>query len=154
MAGGRPGGLPGERALPALEPAPALWRGIVTALVIVVPAGVLNQLLVDSGDIDAASPVAIVFWVLILAGGAAGGWAVVRLSPDASLLYAAGAAAGAYLIVQGFGVVRRLVAGEDLSWLAYPMLAMMMATFGLFGGMFARRWHRTIGDDRGTGGTG
>ncbi len=151
MAGRPGGGLPGERELPVLEPTQALWRGIVTALVIVVPAGVLNQLLIDSGDLSATSPLTFVFWLLILLGGAAGGWAVIRLSPDASLLLAAGAAAAAYLIIQAVGVARRLVAGDDISWIAYPFLALMMAVFGMFGGRFGRRWNRTVGDGRATG---
>lgn len=130
------------RPLPVLTPGQALWRGVVTALVLVLPAGVLNQLLINSGDIEASSPFAILFWILILLGGAAGGWAVIRLSPDAPLSYPAGAAALAYGIVQAIGVLRRLVADETISWLGYPLLALLMATCGMLGGMFARRWQR------------
>lgn len=134
-----------QRALPELSPRQALWRGTVTALVLVLPAGIFNQLLINSGDIDATSPFAVLFWILILLGGAAGGWAVIRLSADAPLPYAAGAAALAYGIVQAIGVVRRLGAGEDISWLGYPFLAILMATCGMLGGMFARKWQQQNG---------
>ena len=82
------------------------------------------------------------FWALILLGGAAGGWATIRLSPAASLPYPAGAAALSYLVVQAVGVVLRLIDGDSISWLAYPFLALFMATCGMLGGMFARRWLR------------
>lgn len=126
--------------LPELEPGQAFWRGIVTTLVVTLPAGILNQILVDSGDIETDSPLAMIFWLLILLGGAAGGWAVIRLAPTARLGLAAGAAAVAYVITQSFGVIKRLIEGEHISWLAYPFLALLMATCGMLGGMFARRW--------------
>jgi hypothetical protein len=130
---------PSLQPLPELTPGQAFWRGTVTALVVALPAGVMNQVLVDSGEVSAGSPVAILFWLLILLGGAAGGWTVVRLAPTATLAHASGAAALAYGIVQSLGVVRRLVTGDPISWLAFPFLALLMATCGMLGAMFARR---------------
>jgi hypothetical protein len=129
-----------RQQLPEFPPLQAMLRGTVTALVIVLPAGILNQLLVNSGDLEPTSPGAFLFWILILLGGAAGGWATIRLSPAAPLAYPAGAAALSYVIVQAIGVVRRLADGDDISWLAYPFLALFMATCGMLGGLFARRW--------------
>jgi hypothetical protein len=137
--------------LPELRPRQALWRGTVTALVVVLPVGVLNQFLVSSGELEPTSPFTILLWLLILLGGASGGWAVIRLSPAAPLSYAAGAAALAYGIVQAIGVVRRLWAGETIGWLGYPLLALLMATCGMLGGMFARRWQRAPGPGGPTG---
>jgi hypothetical protein len=134
---------PGPRQeLPELPPFPAMVRGVVTALVIVAPAAVLNNVLIEGGDIDANSPATFLFWALILLGGAAGGWATIRLSPAAPLPYPAGAAALSYVLVQAVGVVLRLIDGDDISWIAYPFLALFMATCGMLGGMFARRWLR------------
>lgn len=142
--------------LPELDPPRAYWRGTVTALVVVLPVGILNQLLVDSGDTGGGSgsdggtgPWVVLLWVLIMLGGAAGGWAVRRLSPRAHLAWAAGAAATAYGVVQAIGVVRRLFAGEAISWIAYPFLALLMATCGLLGGMYAGRMTRRYGDGTG-----
>lgn len=135
----------GPRPLPELSPPQALWRGLITALVVVAPVAVLNQFLVDSGDLDPSSPAAFLLWALILFGGAAGGWATIRLSPPASLAYAAGAAALAYIAIQSVGVVLRLLDGRSISWVAYPFLALLMATCGMLGGAFARRWTRTAG---------
>ena len=135
-------GSNGGRDLPELTPPQAMLRGTISALVVVAPAAVLNQLLIDSETIEPTSPVTFLFWALILLGGAAGGWATVRLSPAAGLSWAAGTAALAYAVVQAVGVVLRLIDGEKISWLAYPFLALLMATCGMLGGLFARRWLR------------
>ncbi len=127
--------------VPSLSPAQATWRGTVTALVVALPVAVLNQLLVSSGDVDGGSPLVLLFWAIILFGAAAGGWGVIRLCQEAPLAYAAAAGALAYAIVQGIGVVSRTLRGASLSWAAYPLLAVMMATAAMLGGMFARRWN-------------
>lgn len=142
---------PDLHQLPELEPVQAFWRGTVTALVVVLPVGVANQLLVDSADSGGAddkgfSPWVVLLWALIMLGGAAGGWAVRRLSPRAHLAWAAGAAATAYGIVQAIGVIRRLFSGEPISWIAYPFLALLMATCGVLGAMYAGRMTRRYGD--------
>lgn len=129
--------------VPSLSPAQAMWRGVVTALVVALPVAVFNQLLVSSEDIDGDSPVVLFFWVLILFGAAAGGWGVLRLCPQAALAHAAAAGAIAYVVVQAIGIVTRTIRGEALSWAAFPLLALMMATAGMLGGMFARRWNST-----------
>ena len=59
---------------------------------------------------------------------------------------AAAAGATAYLVVQAIGVVRRLISDEPISWLAYPFLALLMATCGLLGGIYAGRMTRRYGD--------
>lgn len=140
--GGHRDASTGQLILPELSPFQALWRGTITALVLVFPAAILNQLVVDGSEGDGIPPAVFFFWMLILLGGAAGGWAVLRLSHAAPLSYAAGAAALSYAIPQTVGVVRRLIADEPISWLGYPMLALLMATVGMLGGMLARRWQR------------
>lgn len=125
-----------------MSPIRAVWRGAVTALVVALPIAVFNQLLVSAGDVEEGSPVVLLFWLLILFGAAAGGWGVLRLAPDAALSHAAAAGALAYVVVQGIGIVSRLARGEPLSWVAFPLLALMMATAAMLGGMFGRRWNR------------
>ena len=142
---------PQMRALPEMTPPQAYWRGTITALVVALPVGVLSQVLVSGGDVDEGSPWVLLFWVLIMFGAAAGGWAVRRLSPSASLAWAAGAAATAYAVVQAIGVVRRLANGDDISWIAYPFLALLMATCGLLGALYAGRMARRYGDGEGGG---
>jgi hypothetical protein len=126
-----------------MSPTQAMWRGAVTALVVALPVAIVNQLLVAAGDINEGSAATLVLWVLILFGATAGGWAVLRLCPAAELWNAAGAGAIAYAVVQGIGIVSRLWRGESLSWIAFPMLALLMATSAMLGGMFGRNWNRT-----------
>ncbi|MFV0317520.1 MAG: hypothetical protein ACK5O2_11255 [Microthrixaceae bacterium] len=125
-----------------MKPTQAVLRGAITALVVALPVAVFNQLLVSSGDIDSDSPAVLLFWVLILFGAAAGGWGVLRLAPDASLAHAAASGAIAYVVVQAIGIVSRTIRGEDLSWIAYPLLLVLMATAAMLGGMFGRYWNR------------
>lgn len=133
--------------IPNLSPVQAMWRGVVTALVVALPVAVFNQLLVSSGDIEGDSPVVLLLWLLIFFGAAAGGWGVLRLCPQAALAHAAGAGAIAYVVVQTIGIVTRTIRGESLSWAAFPLLALMMATAAMLGGMFGRRWNRTGAED-------
>ena len=129
------------RPLPAVSPLGAVWRGTVTALVLAVPAAVVNQFVLD--DADTAWTLGL--RLVIMFGAAAGGYAVIRLCPDAGLPHAAAAGAAAYVIVQGVGVLRRLTSGEPISWLAYPFLMLMLATIAMLGGVFARRAVRRYG---------
>ena len=126
-----------------MSPIQAMWRGAVTALVVALPCAILNEILQAGEDGGDATIAALVFNALILFGAAAGGWATIRLSPPAELSHAAGSGALAYVIVQGIGILSRSVRGEEISWIAYPLLLLLMATVAMFGGMFARRWNRT-----------
>jgi predicted permease len=128
---------------PSLSPAQAMWRGALTALVVALPVALFNQVLVSSGDIEGDSPAVLLFWVLIFFGAAAGGWGVIRLCPQAALARAAASGAIAYVVVQTIGIVTRTIRGEALSWTAFPLLALMMATAATLGGMFGRRWNVT-----------
>jgi hypothetical protein len=138
--------------LPDLEPLQAVWRGAVTALVVVLPVAVFNNVLVADGE-DASSPLVLLLFGLILLGGASGGWAVIRLSSRAGLPYAAAAAAAAYVVAQGLGVVLRLMRGDEINWFGYPLAALLMATCGMLGGMFARRWQAPPGSASSDGGS-
>lgn len=122
-----------------MEPTAACIRGLATALFLFVPAAVLNLIVTGGGDGTASPFIASIFYVFILLGAGAGGWATIRLSTDAPLWYASAAPLGAYVIVQGFGVIRRLIGSGDLRWGAYIFQALLIATCGMLGGMFARR---------------
>lgn len=122
-----------------MAPGAALWRAIITSLCLFVPAALLNLALTPDGDQGPSAAIAAIFYLAILLGAGAGGWAMIRLSPDAALGYASSAPALAYLVVQGFGVIRRLVASEPVRWGAYVFLLLLVSTCGMLGGMFARR---------------
>ena len=123
-----------------LTPTAAVRQGLLAALTVAVPAALLNVLLVDREG--SSSPWKFALWLVIMFGAAAGGFAVLRLSRSAGLVHAAAAGFWTYVIVQGIGVLRRLFAGEPISWLALPFLALLMATCAMLGGAFERRWER------------
>jgi len=123
------------RPLPRLSAGAAVWRGTATALVVALPAAILNQFAAESG----ATLWTLLLWIVIMFGAASGGYAVRRLCPAARLHHAAAAGALAYVIVQSIGVVRRLFSGEPISWLAYPFLALLMASVAMLGGVYASR---------------
>jgi hypothetical protein len=123
-----------------LTPSAAVRQGVLTALTVALPAALLNVLLVDKEGTN--SPWKFALWFVILFGGAAGGFAVLRLSKSAGFVHAASAAFWAYLIVQGIGVVRRLFSGAPISWIAFPFLALLMATCGMLGGALERKWEQ------------
>lgn len=122
-----------------MTPPAALWRGMLTALFLFVPAALLNLAVSSDADAGPSPLVTAVFYVVILLGAGAGGWATIRLSPDAHLWYASASPTLAYLVVQGFGIVRRLLASEQIRWGAYVFHFLLVATCGMLGGMFARR---------------
>ena len=123
-----------------LTPSAAVRQGVLTALTVALPAALLNVLLVYKEG--TSSPWKFALWFVILFGGAAGGFAVLRLSKSAGLAHAASAAFWAYVVVQGIGVVRRLFSGAPISWIAFPFLALLMATCGMLGGALERKWER------------
>ena len=45
------------------------------------------------------------------------------------------------MLVQGFGVVRHLIVGEDVSWLSIPFSALLASSTGTVGGIVAN-WLR------------
>jgi len=118
-----------------MGPGAAVWRGTLTALVLALPAGILNQFAARDGT----TVWVLALWVVIMFGAASGGYAVRRLCPTARLHHAAAAGALAYAIVQSLGVLRRLFSGEPISWLAYPFLALLMASLAMLGGVYATR---------------
>jgi len=132
------------RPLPRVAPGQAVWRGTLTALVLALPAGILNQFAARDG----AMVWVLLLWLVIMFGAASGGYAVRRLCPDARLHHAAAAGALAYVIVQSIGVIRRLFTGEPISWLGYPFLALLMASVAMLGGVYATRIVRRYGERR------
>ncbi|MBV6508807.1 MAG: hypothetical protein JJLCMIEE_01873 [Acidimicrobiales bacterium] len=131
---------------PSIAPATfdvrAVVPGALTTLVLALVAGVVNQVLVDRGTIEEGSPLAFFFFLLIVLAGAVGGFVSGRRAPDSPLLHGAVASASAYLLVQGIGVIRRLIAGDPLNWLSYLYLAVLMATCGMLGALLANHRNR------------
>lgn len=127
----------------------SVLKGTAVTLAITVPPAVVVQLM-DDGDDMAASNWTRVAFLVILVGFGAGGWVAARRQPTAPLAHGAAAAFVAWAIVQGIGIVRRLVAGDSLDWLSFVFAALLAASTGAVGGLLAdRRRHRSGARDRG-----
>jgi hypothetical protein len=122
----------------------AVWQPALSVSVFLLPLAILQQVLVDHGTIDRSGSASMLFYAVFLFLAAACGYAAARLASDRLLQHGAAAAALAYVVVQGIGIVRHLiVGGEVLTRLpSYVFLALLMATCGMLGAMLERRSRR------------
>ena len=102
------------------------------------PAAALSSLFVDD---DTSSAWSILFGVVTLFGFMVAGYGAGRIRNDTPMLHGATAAALCYVVVQIFGVVRRLASGESINPAMYPLTALLAATMGVAGALFAD-WYR------------
>ena len=121
--------------LPRLERRSVLTGAAVT-IVLAVPPAVIGLLLSEDDTMEGSTWVPFLFAWIVLAFFL-GGLVAARSQPHAPLAHGAIAALTAYGLVQGVGVIRHLVAGEDLSWLSIAFAAMLSSSIGTLGGIVA-----------------
>jgi putative membrane protein (TIGR04086 family) len=119
----------------------AIGLGVVVAIATTLPLAILGQLLSDYDD-GGVSGIVFLFFFLILAGLAVGGYVAGTRQPSAPLTHGILAALGAYLIVQAIGLVLNLARGDDVSLAAIVVNAGLAAAMGLVGGWIAD-WRAT-----------
>ncbi|MFW2383711.1 MAG: hypothetical protein ACN4GZ_18315 [Acidimicrobiales bacterium] len=121
------------------------WNVVRTAalsgLVLLVPLTLLSLWVIDDGSSSYAK---LGFFGLTMFGFAAAGYGGGKLAPMAPMTHGALGAAGTWAIIQAFGVVRRLISGEEINVIGYPLQAMIAAGCGVFGAVFAD-WVRRSG---------
>lgn len=113
---------------------PAVWRAAVSTMALALPLAVLQTWLVDSGRVGKGEPLNLLMYLAIMSTGALGGFAAAKMV-DANALRNGAAAAGlAALVIQIGADVRHLIVGDPITGpLAWIFLALLMATFGMFG---------------------
>jgi putative membrane protein (TIGR04086 family) len=119
----------------------AIGLGALVAMAICVPLAVVSQIISDYGNGDAAG-VVVVFYFVVLAGLAAGGFVAGSRRPETPLSHGILAAVVAYVVVQGIGVLVNLARGDDISVVAIVFNAGLAAAMGLLGGWLAN-WRAT-----------
>lgn len=126
-----------DRIVPNLD-----WNVIrsaaATGLLIIVPAAVVSALIFDE---NSDSSWAILFGFVVLTGFVTAGYLAGAKRSDTPMMHGAAAALACYVVVQLFGLLRRLAAGDDINLISYPVSALFAATFGVAGGVFAD-WNR------------
>ena len=115
-------------------------------LLVVIPAAVLAEVLV--GRPAEGSALSLLFFTVTLLGFVIAGFAAGRLRSDTPMAHGAAAAGVTWAVVQVFGTARRLLGGEDVSWVAIAFAAMLAVSAGIAGGAgadwFRRRVERRI----------
>jgi putative membrane protein (TIGR04086 family) len=123
----------------------ALAVGVWVAVAVALPAVLIAQIAdaVTSGE----DPPVIVYplFVVTLAGLGLGGFVAASKRPDAPLRHGILAALVAFAVMQGIGVVRNLVAGNDIAVVPIAFNATISALLGLVGGLVADRRSATRG---------
>jgi putative membrane protein (TIGR04086 family) len=119
------------------------WRAValggVAALIIAAPAALIAQALYSADTISDRSNWVFLFTAVILAGCAVGGYVAGRKRPDAPLAHGALAALAAFVVVQGIGIVVRLIDGDSIDAIKIVFNAMLSAAVGLLGGLLSSR---------------
>jgi hypothetical protein len=122
----------------------ALARGVAVAAVIAVPAALVGLWASDRDNLGWLGGLAV---VVVLAGLAAGAAvAAHRQHHGAPLTHGVLTAATLFVAIQLVGVIRRAVAGDDISWrriVSGAVLALVAGAIGgLVGGRLDSRTHR------------
>ncbi len=116
----------------------AVVPGVMVGTAIVLPCAVLSVVLTTD---DTSPNWALLFQFIILAGFLSAGFVSGRRRSDTPMLHGTYAALGSWVIMQTFGTVRRLAAGDSVAWLAYPAVGLLAATCGVMGAL-AGDWVR------------
>jgi putative membrane protein (TIGR04086 family) len=115
----------------------AVGAGLTIALA--VPPTLVAVLASDDDSLAGTSWVPLLFlWIVI--AFFAGGVVAARAQPHAPLAHGALAALFAYVLVQGVGVLRHVLSGDDVSWLSIPFNALLATSTGMAGGIVANWW--------------
>ncbi len=124
--------------LPRLE-GRSIAAGAALTIALAVPPTLVAVLASDDDSLAGSSWVPLLFlWIVV--AFFAGGVVAARAQPHAPLAHGALAALLAYVLVQGVGIIRHLVAGDDVSWLSIPFNALLASSTGMLGGIAANWW--------------
>lgn len=115
----------------------AWGAGALAGVGIAGPAVIVIQILNETGSADASSPAAVAIVVaMAIALGVAGFVAATR-ALAAPLANGMTAALAAYGVVQVIAVVRLLILGDPVRWVAIPFFALLAAAIGVIGATIA-----------------
>ncbi len=114
----------------------AVLVGAVVSLVIAVPPAVLAQIQSDRDALEGSNWVLALFAVVLIAF-VAGGYVAAKRTRREPLVTGALAAVAAFVVVQGYGVARRLADGDEIRWFGILFAALLAASCGTVGAIVA-----------------
>lgn len=111
-----------------------LWRAAVSTATFVLPVAILQMWLRETDRVEAGDPFNLFLYLVILVGGALGGFAASKLAPRLPIQHGAVAPAMTVLLIQLGGSIRRMIVGEEISNpIGWVLIALSMAVMGMFG---------------------
>ncbi len=114
---------------------PAVLKGMATAAVIAVPFALLGLAASDTESLGWAGWLSVLG---IMLGLVIGGFLAARdQQVGAPLTNGIVAAVAVYVIVQGIGILKRAVAGEELNWAKYASSLLLSIVAGTVGALLA-----------------
>jgi len=114
---------------------PAVLKGMAAAAVIAVPFALLGLAASDEDSLGWAGWLSVLG---ILLGLVIGGFLAARdQQVGAPLTHGIVAAMAVYVIVQGIGILKRAVAGEELNWAKYASSLLLSIVAGTVGALLA-----------------
>jgi putative membrane protein (TIGR04086 family) len=120
----------------------AVGAGVVAALVLALPAGLIGAVVVN----DESNNGVFAFFLVIMAGMLVGGFVAGSKRPDSPLTHGALAAVIAYALAQSVTVLVRVLDDSTLrSPVVYVFNALLMASVGCVGGLIAERRNARVG---------
>jgi putative membrane protein (TIGR04086 family) len=118
---------------------PSLLRGVAVAAVIAVPAALIGLWASDGDDLGWLAGLAVLVVLLgLVIGGAV---AAHRQEVGAPLTHGLLTAVLLFVIVQGIGLLRRAIAGDEITWSRIASSAVLSLLAGAVGGALGGRLH-------------
>lgn len=118
------------------------WTVIRTAatagLLVIVPGAFLSSVVFD----NAAPAVAWLFLVIILFGFGLAGYVGGRLRSDTPIVHGVLSGLLCVVVAQAFGMVVTLAQGESVTWVAFPLTALLAGFLGASGALLSDLVHR------------
>lgn len=114
----------------------ALVKGAAASVVVCLPLALLAEVLIDRDDPSALS---VPLYLGVLLGFVAGGFVASRHAVSSPLVTGALAALAAFVVIQGAGVVVRVVNGEEVLFATIVFTALLAYGCGLTGAVAGER---------------
>src|SRR6516164_1838994 len=112
---------------------PAVLRAMIASAIITVPFAILGTAASDDNSLGWAGWLAVVG---VLLGLVIGGFLAARdQRVGAPLTNGIVAAVGVYVVVQGIGILKRMVADEQLNWAKYASSLLLSIVAGTAGAL-------------------
>lgn len=119
------------------------WRAVATGAALALAVVVVTMVLVEVVDAAVGIPTGsnwvFLFYLLALAGLAAGGRFAAQRRPDAPLAHGLLAALGAYAVLAAFGLALRFTVEKGPDPVALAFNGLMAASAGILGTLLAER---------------